>query len=199
MCRLFFYSVWAFTVTGLMAFLPLSSSFAQDIYEARVTINTVTKEAKPHIYGPLINGVRERIDILPDNVFAKIDMSVIIDQNASGYIKKMVDQGFTDEPSGCAPGQYGPLDMGEGLRYFLDVSDLNPRQFQFTFYPGEKSSNWANGAYCEYDAELGNEMAIVRFTGFYHVRHHQLEEGTDITFSAFPVSPEKVAEISALQ
>lgn len=175
--------------------LQLGGAKAQELYEAQVTLDIVNQQATPEIYAPLRNGVREKLDLLPDNVFAKVDMRVIIDEDAASYIKKMVDQGFTDEPSGCGPGRYGPLDMHQGLRYFLDVIDRNPRKIQFTFYPGDKTTNWANAVYCEYDETLGKDMAVARFTGFYHVRHRELPNGRDIIFTAFPVSPEQVVGV----
>ena len=170
----------------------LGSAVAQEFYQATVTLDIINQEAKREIFGPLRNGNRERLEILPDNVFAKIDMKILIDEETSSSIKKMVDQGFTDEPSGCAPGNYGPLDMHQGLRYFLDVLDKNPNDIQFTVYPGNKINNWANSVYCEYDETLGEGMATVRLSGFYHVRHRNLENGLDVIFSAIPVSIDQV-------
>ena len=182
-------------VIGVVA-ITISSQFgsavAQDFYQATVTLDIIKKEATREIFGPLRNGSRERLEVLPDNVFAKVDLKILIDEETSSSIKKMVNQGFTDEPSGCAPGNYGPMDMHQGLRYFLDVLDKNPNDIQFTVYPGDKTVNWANSVYCEYDNALGEELAIVRLSGFYHVRHRNLEDGLDVIFSAIPVSIDQV-------
>ena len=167
---------------------------AQEFYQANVLLDLVKEESTPTVFAPEKNGTREQLEILPDNVFARMDMRVIVDAETAPLVKKMVDQGFTDEPAGCLPGVYGPLDTDTGLRYFLDVLDRNPRKLQFTFYPGEKATNWANSAYCEFDPELGEDFAVVRFTGFFHVRHRKLTKGQDIIFSAIPVSPEQVSK-----
>lgn len=185
--------IWVLAAVCITFAVQSSKAVAQELYQAIVTLDIVNNEVTPEVFGPLRDGVREELSILPDNVFAKVDMRVIIDEATTEYISKMVDQGFTEEPSGCAPGRYGPMDMHQGLRYFLDVVDRNPKQVQFSFYPGDKTTNWANSVYCEFDETLGDEKAVMRFTGFFHVRHRELPTGLDLIFSAFPVSPEQAA------
>lgn len=123
---------------------------------------------------------------IEDGAFTKIDLKIVLDSQTADDVQKMVDQGFTSEPSGCAPGQFGPLDMEDGLRYFFEI-DLreNNRQplrerVRGTIYPGNRSTHWTNDVFCEYDPALGDDYAVLRFTGFFFVIHRTLGDRVDI-------------------
>lgn len=132
---------------------------------------------------------------IQDGIFTRLDLKLVLNDETKDEIRKMVDQGFTDEPSGCRPDEYGPLSMEDGLRYFFNVNVLTKTKTQFwenvsvTIYPGNRSAHWANDVSCEYDADLGVEQAILRFTGHYYVIHRKLKTGTDIQLRPVVLTP----------
>ncbi len=123
---------------------------------------------------------------IEDGAFTRIDLQIVLNAATADQVQKMVDQGFTSEPSGCAPGQYGPLDMEDGLRYFFEI-DLreNNRQplrerVRGTIYPGNRSTHWTNDVFCEYDSDLGDDYAVMRISGFFYVIHRNLGDRVDV-------------------
>ena len=139
---------------------------------------------------------------ITDGAFTYLDLKVVLSEDTKNEVEKMVDQGFTAEPSGCAPGQYGPLDMEDGLRYFFDISVLNKtdnpenERVRGTIYPGNRSTHWLNDVFCEHDSERGDDEAIMRVTGYYYVIHRNLRDAIDIQLRAVTLTE---AELVALQ
>lgn len=121
-----------------------------------------------------------------DRAFIKMDLKVIVDKISARQLLKIVDQGIDDEPSGCQPGKYDPLDMEDGLRYFFQVNSGN-KQVRATIYPGERSRNPFNDVFCEYNKKLGEKKAVFRVRGFFFVRHSDIPGGIDIQLR--PVRP----------
>jgi len=126
---------------------------------------------------------------IQDKTFIELDLKVIVDQVSSKQILKIVDQGIDSEPSGCEPGNFNPLDMEDGLRYFFQVGEIsqkNTPQIRATIYPGERSRNPYNDVFCEYDPKQPKK-AIFRVRGFFFVRHSRLPDGADIQIR--PINP----------
>ena len=130
---------------------------------------------------------------IANGIFTKIDLKVALTNETRELIQKMLDQGFTSEPSGCTPGAYGPLDMEDGLRYFFEIGLSVGEKVNATIYPGNRSTHWTNDVFCEYDAEAGADKSIFRLTGFYYVIHRELPEDTiDVQLRPVTLSNEEV-------
>ncbi|MEO1329775.1 MAG: hypothetical protein AAFW46_08935 [Pseudomonadota bacterium] len=126
---------------------------------------------------------------IQDGVFAKMDLSVALkDPAVAEGVRRRLESGFTDEPSGCTAGNYGPLDMEDGLRYFFETPTSEGRVLA-SFYPGNRSTHWANDAFCEYSEELGNGGAVLRITGYYFVIYRQIENAQYIQLRAVTLTP----------
>ena len=139
-----------------------------------------------------------------DGAFTYLDLSLILTGATTDLIQKMVDQGYSSEPSGCAPGVYAPLDMEDGLRYFFELGAVAARpggpteRVRVTAYPGNRTTHWANDVSCEYSTERGDDTAVLRMTGYFYVIHRRLEDGTDIQLRAVVPTDEEVDAVSQL-
>lgn len=128
---------------------------------------------------------------IADGAFVKLDMKVSLTAETRERLEKMVDQGFTSEPSGCEPGAFQPLDMEDGLRYFFDVGLIGDERVRATIYPGNRSTHWANDVFCEYDPKDA-DAAIFRLTGFFYVIHRQLPDAIDVQLRPITLSTAEV-------
>ncbi len=135
---------------------------------------------------------------IADGGFTKLDLRVIIREDEDEAVQKMVDQSFRSEPSGCRAGYSGPLDMEDGLRYFfsLDLVTANGMPFEQkvngTIYPGDRSLNWTNDVFCEFDADLGASAAVLRITGFYYIIQRQEQGSTNIQLRPVTLTEEEM-------
>ncbi|MEL6279049.1 MAG: hypothetical protein AAFU68_11865 [Pseudomonadota bacterium] len=127
-----------------------------------------------------------------DGIFIKLDLAIALNNAAtSERLRKMVDQGFTDEPAGCVAPNFGPLDMEDGLRYFFETGGSSER-VTATIYPGNRSTHWTNDVFCEFNESLGAETAVFRLTGFFFVIHRNLKDGVDIQLRPVTLSADEV-------
>lgn len=127
-----------------------------------------------------------------DGIFIKLDLAISLDSPATAErLRKMVDQGFTDEPAGCLAPDFGPLDMEDGLRYFFETGS-GAESVRATIYPGNRSTHWTNDVFCEYSEALGQSGAVFRLTGFFFVIHRNLPDGVDIQLRPVTLSADEV-------
>ncbi len=132
---------------------------------------------------------------LADGTFTQLDLRIPVSADTAEEVRRMVDQGYASEPSGCAPGAYGPLDMENGLRYFfeLDTIDENAGEAaRVTVYAGDRATHWTNDVFCEYDANLGADAAVLRISGFFYVIHRNVPGGADIQLRAVTLTQEEI-------
>lgn len=179
-------------LAGLGASLSVAS--AQEFYDAKITINLIDNTGVMSVLAPADkDGARKSVDVIPDKIFAKVDMRVTLNEKTQGKILRMVDQGYTSEPSGCSLTSFGPMPMEDDLRYFVRYKGSHSGvMHRATIYPGNRSENWANNVYCEYDKSKAG-ISTVRFEGYFYVMHRQFEGGLDVLFNAVPVTPAMVA------
>lgn len=115
----------------------------------------------------------------------------------------MADQGYTAEPSGCAPRTYGPLDMEDGLRYFVSLSvpnkDADMENVRASIYPGNNTAHWANSVFWECRGGASDGTAVFRITRFFYVIHRQLADAVDIQLHAVDLPESEVDKLLVLQ
>lgn len=139
-----------------------------------VTNNTVVPE------GSNIESPRQ----IAGETFIKLDLRLIVDQKSSDLLLKSFDGGYTTEPSGCAPGAYGPMAMETDLRYSITTPPVDGLSVRATIYPGDRSVHWANDAFCEFDESLGEAYAVAHITGFYYVVPRRAADAVDVQLRA---------------
>lgn len=174
---------------GLVAALSWTGAAqARPFADTRMTLDIARGSSQAQVFLPGRDQpvVLRNATSIEDGAFTKLDLRIIVNRATTDQVQKMVDQGFTSEPSGCTPGQYGPLDMEDGLRYFfeLDLRESNRERLEQrvrgTIYPGNRSTHWTNDVFCEYDSELGETYAVLRITGFFFVIHRNLDDRVDV-------------------
>ncbi len=179
-------------------------AFARDVGAARVTIDMATGEFKAVATreigqkpAPITSAVALR-----DGGFFILDLRLVLNKETKDEVTKMVDQGFTAEPSGCMPGAYGPLDMDDGLRYMVELNVENEkvgeRKVRATIYPGNRSTHWTNDVFCEYPEGANGETAILRITGFFYVLHRKIDGGVDVQLRAITLTDQEIDSFSNL-
>lgn len=170
---------------------------------ADITINPKTKESSTRVViptgydGPLLSAKDIR-----DGEFVKLNLRIILDKETENTVMKRLEQAFRSEPSGCSPDYFGPLEMEVGLQYYFDLTLLSQKpgadveKVSGTIYPGERSTHWANDAFCEYDESLGEGYAVLRFSGYYFVIHRQTEGGTNIQLRPLTLTDSQVDSLT---
>lgn len=132
---------------------------------------------------------------LADRTFTELDIRIVLRSDNQEDVRRMVDQGYAAEPSGCAPGGYGPLDMEDGLRYFFDLDTATAEDAsttRVTVYPGNRATHWTNDVFCEFDPGLGEDAAVLRISGFFYAIHRAVEGGVDVQLRAVTLTPDEV-------
>lgn len=131
---------------------------------------------------------------IQDGVFVHLDLKVALNASNFEEVQKMVDQGFTSEPSGCQPLGWGPLDMEDGLRYFFAIELAGTEEtVRATIYPGNRSTHWYNDVFCEYSEAAGDDGAQFRLTGYFFVIHRQLSRNkVDIQLRPVTLKEEEI-------
>ena len=186
-------SLFAMAMTAVAALGFGQSAEARDIQITTIDLDLGTGEFSAELdLGPdqppyQLQSAQE----IKDGIFVKLDLQIKLTAEDRDKIEKMVDQGFTSEPSGCEPGAFGPLDMEDGLRYFFDIELQSAESVRATIYPGNRSTHWTNDVFCEFDPEAGENVAVFRLSGFYFVIHRNLREAVDIQLRPITLSPEE--------
>lgn len=187
---------------GAAALMALSAGLAPAPAEARefqkvsIELDLGTGEFDANVESSAYTGPIQSPAQIINGVFTELELRVVMRTPAIAEgLKRKLESGFTDEPSGCTAGNYGPLDMEDGLRYFLDVQTTEG-QVIASFYPGNRSTHWANDAFCEFDESVGPGGAVFRLSGYYYVIHRQVENALSIQLRAVTLTPE---ETNALQ
>ncbi|MEL7030608.1 MAG: hypothetical protein AAGL49_15690, partial [Pseudomonadota bacterium] len=157
---------------------------AVEFSRADITINPKTREATTRVIVPTgYDGPLTSAKDIRDGEFVNLNLRIILDDETEETVMKRLEQAFRSEPSGCSPDYYGPLEMEQGLQYYFDLTLLSNEvegeieNVSGTIYPGDRSTQWANDAFCEYDEALGEDYAILHFSGYYFVIHRQTDDG----------------------
>ncbi len=192
------FSVFAGVALGLGV---ASSARATEFGGVDILIDLPTNTAQGEVRR--LDGERRKVtraDEIVDGAFVKADVRIRVDDDSSGAVMKRLDQAFRSEPAGCAPGEYGALEMEAGLKYFFDLSPLTQEQkrnfgrVSATLYPGDRATNWANDVFCEFDPDLGEKAAVLRFTGFFYVIHRKTGDGMNIQMRAVELTAGQIYE-----
>ena len=165
---------------------------ARDFFTTVMRIDLATGTARSQVYGVSANPVElSSARDIQDGAFTYLDLEFAL---TGEEVQKMVDQGFSSEPSGCVAGEFGPLDMEDGLRYFTELEGVaantgeTPERVRITVYPGNRSTHWTNDVSCEYDEMAGGNAARLRISGYFFVIHRQLQDGVDVQLRAVTVT-----------
>lgn len=158
-----------------------------------IDVNLATDTADVDTPG-VVRTASVNVAIVPDGTFQRLDMRIPLTEDTVDEVLRMSDQGYTAEPSRCAPGAYGPLDMEDGLRYFFEVDGrgANADRYTVTVYAGNRTTHWANDVYCEFDPETGESGAVLRISGFFYAIHRRLSDSVNVQLRAVSLSPEEV-------
>ncbi len=191
----------AASVAATAACAPSASALEFTEVELTLNLETQTSESQVTLPGRDFSVQLRSASDITDREFVDLDLRIIVDAETAPQIMKRLDQGFTSEDSGCDPTYYGPLAMEEGLKYFFDLTLLSNEPIaerenvRGTIYPGDRSTHWANDVFCEYDAELGDDYAVLRFSGYFFVIHSKLKDAVDIQLRPLTLTD---AQIDAL-
>ncbi len=190
----------AFRAAGaacLLAIVVANPASARTFQETKIELNLATNEFDASV---TIDGQTFPIQTptqIVDGVFAKLDLSIALpNPSVAEQVKRRLETGFTEEPSGCRAGNYGPLDMEDGLRYFFEVQTQDGAVLA-SIYPGNRTDHWANDAFCEYSDQLGQGGAVVRLTGYYFVIYRQVESAQYIQLRAVTLTPSETDALTA--
>lgn len=117
--------------------------------------------------------------------FVRLDVRLILDEDSADSLVKTFDGSTAPpEPSGCTPGDYGPMAMERDLSYSIVTPPVDGQSVRATIYPGERSEHWANDVFCEYDPKLGDAFAVAVISGFFYVRPRQRQDSVDVLLRA---------------
>lgn len=117
--------------------------------------------------------------------FVRLDVRLILDEDSADNLVKSFDGSTAPpEPSGCAPGDYGPMAMERDLAYTIVTPPVDGQSVRATVYPGERAEHWANDVFCEYDPELGDAFAVAVISGFFYVRPRRRQDAVDVLLRA---------------
>ncbi|MEM6536477.1 MAG: hypothetical protein AAF668_01970 [Pseudomonadota bacterium] len=179
----------------------VSAVAKMEFVDAKVVIDLLTDKATSEVT-TLDGQVRtlESARELTDGAFVKLDLRIVVNGEQQNAIVKRLDQGFRSEPAGCRPGAFGPMEMGEGLKYAFDLSALSADKKQpiggatGTIYPGARAVHWANEVFCEFDPALGEGAAVIRFNGFFYVIHRNTDAGLNVQMRALELTAGQIYE-----
>lgn len=131
---------------------------------------------------------------IAQETFVQLNLRLILNAQTSSVLQKSFDGGYTSEPSGCAPGDWGPMAMEKDLRYTITTPPVDGTSVQATIYPGDRSVHWANDAFCEFDEELGEAYSVARITGFFFVLSRRMPGVVDVQLRAIAPSQGEVIQ-----